>query len=127
MFKLLLIIGVVSAVQPSFLAQTAEEGETVVQTAVTPAERLALHLQKIDAKMYGAFWCPACSKQKELFGDRAFRLIKYIECDPRGTGAQPQLCREQQIRAYPTWMIRGKRYEGVRSLAELAELSQFRN
>ena len=30
------------------------------------------------------------------------------------------------VRAYPTWMIGGKRYEGVMSLERLAELSGFR-
>ncbi len=30
------------------------------------------------------------------------------------------------VRAYPTWMIGGNRYEGVMSLERLAELSGFR-
>ena len=30
------------------------------------------------------------------------------------------------VRAYPTWMIGGKKHEGVMSLERLAELSGFR-
>jgi hypothetical protein len=30
------------------------------------------------------------------------------------------------VRAYPTWVIGGQKYEGVLSLDRLAELSQFR-
>ncbi len=31
------------------------------------------------------------------------------------------------MRAYPTWVIDGQKYEGVMSLDRLAELSKFRN
>ena len=30
------------------------------------------------------------------------------------------------MRAYPTWVINGEKYEGVMSLDRLAELSRFR-
>jgi len=30
------------------------------------------------------------------------------------------------VRAYPTWIIGGQKYEGVMSLERLAELSKFR-
>ncbi len=96
-----------------------------LELQVTTAEVIALHLKKVNAKMYGAFWCPACTRQKEIFGDRAFQHVQYIECDPRGTNPQPQLCRSAGIQAYPTWEIHGKQYQGVRSLAELARLSGF--
>ncbi|HIK24468.1 MAG: hypothetical protein P3X23_007025 [Thermosynechococcus sp. Uc] len=92
--------------------------------AISP-QRLANHLKKINAKMYGAYWCPACMKQKELFGS-AFKTINYIECDARGTNPQPELCKEANIRAYPTWEINGKRYEGVYPLEGLAQLSGYR-
>ncbi|MDR5640066.1 MULTISPECIES: hypothetical protein [unclassified Thermosynechococcus] len=85
---------------------------------------LANHLKKINAKMYGAYWCPACMKQKELFGS-AFKSINYIECDARGTNGQPELCKQANIRAYPTWEINGKRYEGVYPLEGLAQLSGY--
>jgi hypothetical protein len=30
------------------------------------------------------------------------------------------------VRAYPTWVVDGQKYEGVMSLDKLAELSKFR-
>jgi hypothetical protein len=109
----------------TLLAPTAVLERSIAQNTTSQAEGLALHLKKLDVKMYGAFWCPACGKQKEIFGDRAFQYINYIECDPRGENPQPQLCRNAQIRAYPTWEIGNKKYEGVQSLRELAELSGY--
>src|SRR5579885_3423480 len=32
-----------------------------------------------QAKMYGAFWCPHCAEQKEMFGS-SFKYAPYIEC-----------------------------------------------
>jgi len=86
---------------------------------------LARHLTATRAVMYGAYWCPHCAEQKALFGAAA-RLLPYVECDPRGEGAQPALCDRAGIRVYPTWVIAGSRYEGVQSLEQLAHLSTFR-
>lgn len=86
--------------------------------------RLAEHLTEQDATMYGAFWCPHCSDQKELFGE-AIEAVPYVECDPEGENAQPELCREKNIEGYPTWEIDGELYPGTRSLEELATLTEF--
>ncbi|MDR7538249.1 MAG: vitamin K epoxide reductase family protein [Armatimonadota bacterium] len=88
------------------------------------AEGLARHLAASGARFYGAYWCPHCQDQKAIFG-RAARALPYIECDPRGVAAQPQACISAGIRAYPTWDIGGKRYEGFLSLDELARLSGY--
>ncbi len=48
-----------------------------------------------------------------------------MECDPRSPGARPDLCERLGIRRYPTWIIRGERYEGVLALDRLAEISRF--
>jgi hypothetical protein len=85
---------------------------------------LANHLRKIGAKMYGAYWCPHCSQQKELFG-AAFRSIDYVECDPGGANARPALCKDAKITGYPTWEIKGKLYPGTQSLEDLAKLSGY--
>ncbi len=85
---------------------------------------LAAHLKKIGAKMYGAYWCPHCSQQKELFG-AAFHTIDYVECDPGGANARPALCKSAKITGYPTWEIKGKLYPGTQSLEELAKLSGY--
>lgn len=93
-------------------------------TTPTYRQQLAEHLTEVGAKMYGAYWCPHCADQKELFGE-AVKAIPYIECAPDGENAQPQLCQEKALQGYPTWEINGELYMGVRSLANLAELSNF--
>ncbi|MEH1779548.1 hypothetical protein [Nostoc sp.] len=87
---------------------------------------LARYLKKIKAKFYGAFWCPYCARQKELFGKAAFTNIKYIECDPRGENPRPRLCQQASVRSYPTWEINGRLYTGVYSLNDLANISGYR-
>jgi hypothetical protein len=52
-------------------------------------------------------------------------LLPYVECDPRGAGAQPARCDQASVRKYPTWMIRGTRHEGVMTLHDLAKASGF--
>ena len=74
--------------------------------------------------MYGAYWCPYCSRQKEMFG-QAFNQINEIECDPKGKNPQPNLCKSAGIRSFPTWEIKGQLYPGMLSLEELAELSGY--
>lgn len=86
---------------------------------------LAQHLQATGAKMYGAYWCPHCSEQKLLFGDRAFAQIPYVECAEGGQNAQPDTCRAAGLESYPTWEINGELYAGIHSLEELAQLSGY--
>ena len=87
---------------------------------------LAVHLTKIDAKFYGAFWCPACKQQKEMFGSSADR-IPYVECSPGGQRAPvAQVCREARIESYPTWLINEQRYTGVQPLEILAQSSNYK-
>ena len=83
---------------------------------------LAKCLSEKNATMYGAFWCPHCLEQKNMFG-KSFEFVNYIECDARGNNAQPELCQQNGIRGYPTWIIDGEKYEGVQSLENLAQYS----
>lgn len=95
------------------------------QTAASDyTEGLAKHLTASGAVFYGAFWCPHCADQKAMFGSAA-RFLPYVECDPRGAGAQPQVCLAHQVRAYPTWEVGGQRIEGVLDLRALARLSGY--
>jgi glutaredoxin len=86
--------------------------------------QLANHLEQVDATMYGAYWCPHCSDQKEMFGSAADQ-VPYVECAADGENAQPQLCQEKGIQGYPTWEIDGEFYPGTQSLDALAKLSGF--
>jgi hypothetical protein len=48
-----------------------------------------------------------------------------VECDRRGVNPRPDLCERVGVRKYPTWVIRGTRYEGVMSLEEIAKAAGF--
>ncbi|WP_413163499.1 vitamin K epoxide reductase family protein [Capilliphycus salinus ALCB114379] len=97
-----------------------------VTTASNPANiALAEHLTQVGAKMYGAFWCSHCQTQKQLFGKEAVTKLTYIECDPKGKNAQPDLCQAANIKGYPTWVVNGQQYSGVQRLENLAELSGY--
>lgn len=86
---------------------------------------LAQHLAKIDAKFYGASWCPHCKEQKKIFGASADRL-PYVECSLQGPrGPQAPICKTMNIQSYPTWIVNGRRHEGVLMPEELAKLSGF--
>ena len=86
--------------------------------------QLAEYLSNIGAKMYGAYWCPHCARQKQIFGDAA-ALLPYVECDARGVNPQVDRCRDVGIRAYPTWQIDGEFYLGAQPIWRLAILSGF--
>lgn len=74
------------------------------------------------ATMYGAYWCPHCANQKEMFGQLGFAEINYVECDPRGADAKPELCLKNKITGYPTWIFAdGSRLEGEIPLKNMAE------
>jgi uncharacterized membrane protein len=89
-------------------------------------QALAEHLQRIDAKFYGAHWCPACQEQKRLFGSSAKRL-PFVECAPNGSkGLVVRACVEDNVSSYPTWIIRGRRYQQILSADELMRYSRFR-
>ena len=89
------------------------------------AKALAEHLTRVDAKFYGAQWCPHCQNQKALFGAAAKRL-PYIECSPEGrTAPVAQVCVDADIKSYPTWIIYGKRYEDVLTMQDLAAITKF--
>lgn len=72
--------------------------------------------------MYGAFWCPHCARQKELFGREAWAMVPYVECAPRGYGYQGgTACRK--IDGYPTFRDKSGKIQvsGERPLEVLAQ------
>jgi tetratricopeptide (TPR) repeat protein len=86
---------------------------------------LAVHLKSVGAKMYGAYWCPACQWQEDQFKE-AITQVEVIECDPRGENAQPDRCEAANIQALPTWQIKGQVYpSGTMTLEDLANLSDY--
>jgi hypothetical protein len=109
-----------SAVAPG--SSTGTLGEAL---SPSTAEQKALveHLRGIGAVFYGAWWCPACFRQKSLFGKEAGERLPYVECDKEDPGRKR--CEAASIRAYPTWDLRGERREGTLSLEELKQWSGF--
>ncbi|MGC1247915.1 MAG: vitamin K epoxide reductase family protein [Spirulinaceae cyanobacterium] len=98
-----------------------------ITTKSGPSEiELAKHLTEVGAVKYGAFWCPHCYEQKQLFGAEAFKSIKYVECAEGGKNPQPQKCSAVGLKSFPTWEIDGEIYPGVQSLDELAEISGYK-
>jgi glutaredoxin len=121
--NVVMVAGAIAIWQP---ASAADPSTTIAQTTnqQLSVKGLATQLKKIGAKMYGAYWCPHCTDQKEMFG-QASSQINYIECDPRGQNPQPNLCQKAGIQGYPTWEINGKLYPGVQPLQNLARLSGY--
>jgi uncharacterized membrane protein len=98
----------------------------VVTTTSGEAElQLAQHLQQSGAKAYMGWTCSHCYAQKQLFGKEAVANLSRVECVEEGRNYQPQLCTQAQITAFPTWIINGKSYTGVKSLNRLANLSGY--
>lgn len=105
---------------------TGEVGPAITTTSGPAEIALARHLQDIGAKMYGAWWCPHCHDQKQLFGAEAVKQIPYIECDPEGQNSQTEVCRaNENVTGFPTWEINGQYYSGTQSLQTLADLSGY--
>lgn len=98
---------------------------TSTPTNVSPELALAMHLRQTGARMYAAYWCGYCRRQRELFGPEAVEQLEIVECDPRGTNPQVDRCRAAQVGSFPTWEINGQTYPGMRSLNDLAEMSGY--
>lgn len=82
-------------------------------------------LSEKNVVFYGAYWCPACAKQKKILGP-AFAQVKEIECDPRAEGAETELCVSRDIIKTPTWIeepggVEKRRLVGSQSAERLAE------
>lgn len=85
-----------------------------------PGDEFAKCLTENGAKMYGAFWCPHCTEQKEAFGN-SWEHITYIECS-KPDKTQTEFCSQAGIASYPTWEFAdGNREVGKLEFSVLAE------
>lgn len=99
---------------------TACGGARVASQEVT---EFAQCLTEQNVVMYGAFWCPHCQREKDLFGT-AFDELSYVECDKNGENEQAELCLQKKIQGYPTWVANdGDRVSGFQDFKDLEELS----
>ncbi|PIN89929.1 hypothetical protein COU60_02445 [Candidatus Pacearchaeota archaeon CG10_big_fil_rev_8_21_14_0_10_34_76] len=75
------------------------------------------------AVMYGAYWCPHCQDQKEMFG-KSWEHVNDIECSLPNRAGQTAECNEAGIQSYPTWEFAdGSRQTGVLSFQQLSQLT----
>ena len=97
----------------------------VTRESTPQAVELAKRLQQKGVQMYGAYWCPHCSRQKELFGREAMTYLEYKECSPKGYGFAGQ-CRN--VDGYPTFRSKNNKinFSGERSLEYFAQQVGFK-
>lgn len=88
------------------------------ETVSTKYDDFAQCLADEGAKFFGAYWCPHCKDQKDLFENSS--KLSYIECSLPNQ-QQNQLCTEEGITGYPTWKFaNGDVESGVLPLSDLA-------
>ncbi len=91
------------------------------QKPVSTLDGFAKCLNAKGARMYGAWWCPHCADQKEMFG-YAFQYVNYTECSPEGQRTVKDVCKQAGVKNFPTWQFPdGSRMEGAQPLAVLGD------
>jgi glutaredoxin len=113
--------------KPAAESQQPGTGKIEVTTVSGKAEiALAKYLTAKGIKFYGAYSCEHCQQQQALFGAKAAAQLTYIECDAKGANSQRQLCKDIQIKYFPTWVIDGKYFTGTKDLKEIATLAGYK-
>ena len=119
--------GLLSFSPPAHGGQAGGSTTPTLGEALAPSsgDQLALteQLRRIGAVFYGAWWCPACFRQKSLFGQQAGNRLPYVECDK--TSECRERCQAAGIKAYPTWVLGTSRVEVVQTIEELKRWSGF--
>ncbi len=108
---------------PHTLPSTSPNLGEPLKPSTAEQEQLSDFLRRQGVLFYGAWWCPACFRQKSLFGQEAGKRLPYVECDK--TEAGRERCQAEGIKAYPTWVMGGQRLEGVQTLEELKTWSGY--
>jgi hypothetical protein len=114
-------------IQSSKTGKTVYVPKRVQRESSDQAVKLAAKLTAAGVTMYGAFWCPHCSRQKELFGRKAWGMVQYVECAGQGYNGSPAVCAAANIDGYPTWVFAdGTQVSGERPLEYLASQVGFK-
>jgi hypothetical protein len=120
---LLGVLATASAQTGERAAPQVAQARASLASSSSQQQALANHLKTRGAVFYGAWWCPACTQQKALFGKEAGARLPYVECTDASGSAR---CSAAGIRAFPTWDMPSKpRLVGVQSVEELARWSGF--
>ncbi|MBD2093380.1 vitamin K epoxide reductase family protein [Microcoleus sp. FACHB-1515] len=121
-------LGVYANVNNPAIAESSAEqapGYNITTRSGAAEINLAKHLQSIGAEFYGAYWCPHCHDQKQLFGQEAAQFIPYVECAQDAPNTEMSRCQAANVQSFPTWVINGQTVTGTQSLDELAQLSGY--
>ncbi|TWT56152.1 Ig-like domain-containing protein [Allorhodopirellula solitaria] len=104
-------------------SQIAAEGEAPVDLV-----ELAKHLDQEGFEFYGAYWCAACTQQKDLFQDgQEYLPFTDVTLDNAEQSQDPQYA-DLNITEYPTWVFPdGTHHSGVQSIESLIEASDYVN
>jgi glutaredoxin len=114
-------------IQSSKTGKTIYVPKRVSRESSEQAVKLAAQLTAAGVTMYGAFWCPHCSRQKEMFGQKAWGMVQYVECAPQGYNGAPAVCAAAGVDGYPTWVFAdGSQVSGERTLEQLAKQVGFK-
>jgi hypothetical protein len=115
----ILLVGIGAAIFSS--KKGNDIGEDGLET-LSPKAAFAQCLTDNSAIFYGAFWCPHCQEQKKMFGSQAVKKLTYVECSTPDGKAQNQICKDADVKSYPTWKFAdGTMQTGRLSFAQLAE------
>jgi hypothetical protein len=90
----------------------------VSRNSTDQAIELAKRMKEKGITFYGAYWCPHCSRQKEIFGRQAMSYLDYVECSPKGYGYQG-LCKN--VDGYPTFRNGKITFSGEHNLEYFAQ------
>mmetsp|Transcript_22048 Transcript_22048/g.28367 ORF Transcript_22048/g.28367 Transcript_22048/m.28367 type:complete len:249 (+) Transcript_22048:58-804(+) len=93
----------------------------VKRESTDQAKDLATYLSRQRWTMYGAFWCPHCQRQKEMFGREAWAMVNYVECDARGVDGKAAVCFGKGVNGFPTWKKGDQTFSGEMPLENLAK------
>ena len=98
----------------------------IITTSSSPQKvKFAKFLRENNIVMYGAYWCPHCHDQKQLFGREAVKELKVVECAKDGQDNQYKLCKTKGIEGFPSWEINGEIYSGTSDLNDLAIMTGY--
>ncbi|MGN6134565.1 MAG: Ig-like domain-containing protein [Aureliella sp.] len=98
---------------------TSTSGLVAEGEAAPDLVAFAKALRDSGTQMFGAYWCPHCLAQKELFQDGA-QFLPYVEVTDSARNPN-QIAVSENITQYPTWEFPdGSRLTGEQTLETLA-------
>ena len=70
-----------------------------------------------ESELYASASCGFCNQQKEILGEY-YNLFNVTYCEDNR-----EVCSAKDIGVVPTWVIKGEKYGGVKTLEKLKELA----